>query len=712
MRKDKDIDMSLLDLDPEQEDFIRLLREKAEDTPVPMALEPSMMMARLEAQTAKKKTSWLKVLSPVAMAVTACFAVVLAGRSGDLTSNVPAVSVPSSQIEVSSEVSSEVSEPSSEAETPSSEPASEPVQEDIPSSEPEIDEPSSEVSAPDVSEPSYEGSEPVSEPAADDEIPSGQEDISGELPEGSFEETPAEETVPPAEPVFVPDTALSGAYDSAYRAMQMAATPENAQNRYTTRVLSAGISADGLQLSDEKAIVCEGDGYFYVSHQNSTEITVIGTDGSCGSFTVQFSAPAFEGLTASSSVITHCEVVNGQLFAAGTVTYEQKGKVARTVSAMAVYDLSDPSSPRLAAGNAQDGSMIGFKEVNGYLYLFSRYYPDSAASADRVEAYVPCYYGAESGLIAPEDIAVSDYRNASYIVATAYSSKDASVPCDVLALQGGGDNYYLGNNGLYLFGEQYGNGGVETMISALYCDKGSVRLSGETNVAGVLNRSDSPNEYGGTLRVLTTSYGKTNATNLFVFDRELELLGSKEGFAENRILRSVRFERNRLYFSVYEDRDAVYAIDLLIPQNMDSIYQAELSEEAIKAVAVGDKTLRLSGGAGRKVLQLVLKKENEQFDKAEIILDGTYSEEKISLQTYEKGSYAAVIYTDNGTQKQVVRLYAVEGETLREVLSYECSVWSGGVRAYMQNGRFYVVSFMETAAFDAESGTQVGFIEY
>ncbi|MBQ4051616.1 MAG: beta-propeller domain-containing protein, partial [Oscillospiraceae bacterium] len=686
------------------EDFIRLLREKAEDTPVPMALEPSMMMARLEAQAAKKKTSWLKVLSPVAMAVTACFAVVLAGRSGDLTPNVPAVSVPSSQTELSSEPSSEVSEPSSEVSEPSSEisePSSVPAEESVPSSEPEVSsEPENEVSSA-VSEPS---SEVVSEPSADDEVPS----------EPVVEpEDAEEETAPPAEPLPMPGetSSDSSAYGGVYRAMQLAATPENAQNHYATRVLSAGISADGLQMSDEKAIVCEGNGYFYVSRQNSPEITVVGADGFCDSFTVQFGAPDFEGMTVSSSVITHCEVVNGQLFAAGTVNYTCKGKPGRTVSAVAVYDLSDPSSPRLTARNAQDGTMIGLKEANGYLYLFSRYYPDSAAAADRVEAYVPCHYGVQSGLVAPEDIVISEYRDASYIVASVYSSKDPSAPCDILALQGGGESYYLGDSGLYLFGEQYGASGVETKVSALCCEKGSVRLAGETDMTGVLNWSDSPNEYGGRLRVLTTSYGKTNATNLFVFDRELNLLGSKEGIAEDRILRSVRFERNRLYFSLYEDRNAVYAIDLLIPESMN-IYSAELSEEALRAVNVGDKFLRLSGENGRKALCLTLQNENERFDKIEIDLSGSYSEEKVSLQTYEKGRYAAVTYTDSGTQKQVVRLYEVEGETIREVLSYECSLWNGGVKAYMHDGRFFVVSFAETASFDVADGSQIGFIEY
>ena len=43
---------------PEQQEFIRLLRQKAEGTPIPMAVEPAMITARL-AEKSKKKTPWL-----------------------------------------------------------------------------------------------------------------------------------------------------------------------------------------------------------------------------------------------------------------------------------------------------------------------------------------------------------------------------------------------------------------------------------------------------------------------------------------------------------------------------------------------------------------------------------------------------------------------------------------------------------------------------
>lgn len=725
MRKEKEI----RDMTPEQEEFIRLLRDKAEDTPIPMAMEPSMMMARLETKAAKKKTPWLKVLSPVALAVTACFVMVLAGRSGDLNATIPAVPT-SSQTEISSELPvSDVSEPSSEqSDTDAS----------IPDESGEVSEESggpaggaepSDNSGPSVSDGAVssgitagtsDGSAPtVSEPGEPDDV--------GEQPSSPVEEEPAGET--PVESItsgytasvtysgvssYSPRDAIDNPYSAIYSAMQEAATPENAMGRYATSVLSAGISTDGLQIKDEKAIICSSDGYFYISRQNSNEVTIVSADGFHEFFTVEFETPSFDGLTVDSYAITHCEVANGRLFVAGTVSYTCDGVAARTVSAMSCYDLTYPDDPHLIAKSAQDGTMIGFREKDGYLYLFSRYYPDSAAPENYPEAYIPFRY-TEDGveIVSADEIVISSCREESYIVATAYSSKEPGSGCGSLVLQGGGRNYYLSNESLYLFGEDYENGEIMTQISALRCQKGGITLSGEVSVPGILNSTNSPDEYAGTLRILTNSYGTSNDTNLYIFDRQLNLLGSKEGLVENKILRSVRFERSKLYFSLYEDRTVTYALDLLIPQDLGEPYKAERSEEALQVAAVdGERTLRLSGALGRSSLTMTLKKGRELFDTVTIPLTGTYSENSIGLQIYEQGRWAAVSYTDSGAQKQVIRFYAIEENTLREVLTYECSTWYGSVRAYLQNGRFYVVSIAETAVFDVDSGKQILDVQY
>jgi len=504
---------------------------------------------------------------------------------------------------------------------------------------------------------------------------------------------------------YTPKSEGENPYLFAYRAMQAAAAPDNAVNRYASRVLSAGISADGLQMSDEKSIICEGDGYFYVSRQSGREIAVVNALGEHNIFEVEFETPSFIGLTVGSTAITHCESLNGQLFVAGTITYTRGGDTARTVSAMSVYDLSDPVYPKLTASGAQDGTMLGFMAQGDSVYLFSRYYPDAAAPDNYPEAYVPLYYDGGARLADADDIVISSCRTESYVVATSYSSKDPGVIRDSLVLQGGGKSYYLGQEGLYLFGESFKGGEIVTQISALLCRTGSIELTGEVLVPGVMNYSDSPNEYGGTLRILTNVYGESNSTGLYIFDRQLNLLGSKKDLVKDQILRSVRFERNVLYFSLYEDRSVTYGLDLLLPQELGEVYVAERSEETIRTISVtGGHTLRVSGSLSRDELTLIMKQGREQVDKVTVPLGGSYKSGSITIKSYDQGRYASLSYLDSGLQRQVVRLYALEDGKIRELASYDTGVWGGSVRTYVQRGSFYIVSVGETSQYDLATG--------
>lgn len=677
----------------EEQEFIRLLREKAADTPIPMAMEPEMMMARLEP---RRRFSWVKVLSPVALAVTACFALVLAGRDWiqqPLNASIPATESSVTAVEPESEPASSGEESGESA-----------VSTPVPESSESAGESSSVVSSEEnteVTSPSVETNEPVSEPAVS--LPEQGNDISQpEEPESDSTEEPEE----PAET----------GYEQAYEAIQRSVDPQVSDNRYETGVLSAGISADGLHTSNEKSIITAYQDYFYISRQNSSYIAIVqgGADGEKkGTFQVTFETPEIEGAVPGKPAITGCEVVNGRLFVAGTISYSRDGSHFRTVSAVTTYDLEDPTNPKLMTTTAQDGVMVGLKQVDSYLYLFSRYYPNSSAAAEDVDDYVPHrYINGETFLVPAEDIRFSEGGNGTYIVATAYNSKNPWDVEDSLSLQGGGKSFYLGEQGLYLFGEEYESGQVVTRISALNFDGGQFTLAREATVPGILNRSNSPNEYGGTLRILTNTYSVTNDTNLYIFDRQLNLLGSATQLVENQILRSVWFERNLLYFTLYGDSDITYGLDLTYPTHLGRPYRASRSEESLSSISLSnDRSLKLSGSLGRNALTLQL--DDGRSHAAETIeLTGTYDESTISLQAFPNG-YVALYYSDSGDYTQSVRLYriGISGE-LTQVLHYQCSIWKGTLRCYQQDGEFHIVSLAETVSYNMETGERLRVITY
>lgn len=722
----------------EQQEFIRLLRQQAEGTPIPMSVEPAMITARLAEKT-KKKIPWLKVVSPAALALTACFVLIMTGRNGnlmgghiDVTSKDSSVSqsLPSgensenpslpessasqtsdesSAMPESSETSSRAaSEPSSTAASASSQTAGSSVSDRSvgDSSEPQ----GSEVSAPESSDTANSGSSGTPDSSAG----SGTSDGSSGSSAGGSSASSRPASGP--EISYLPRNNENEDYSKAYEALQSAVTPENVQSRYVTGVLSAGISADGLQDTHEKAIITTDREYFYVSQQSGSVITIVKADG--GAFKrleVQFETPEIKGLTVGQTAITGCEVINGRLFVAGTVTYlGEDGGAARRLSALTCYDVADPENPVLFSKMAQDGAMVGLKLVDSYVYLFSRYYPDSSAPESYPEAYVPFRYQNGSAMLAgAEEIIISRCSEESYIVASAFSSKDPAEVSSSLVLQGGGRSFYLGKDGLYLFGERSEKGEVRTLISGISCHSGQLKLAGEVSVPGILNRSGSPNEYGGTLRILTNCYGSSNDTNLFIFDRDLQLLGSTNQLVENQILRSARFEKDKFFFTLYEDRSTAYVLDLSDPADLKKPTRAERAEEALQSVSLrGERMLRLTGALGRRSMTLALNGRSRVEDTVTIELQGTYDESRLNLASYENGQYAALTYSDSGSQKQTVQLYDTSAGELRLVVQHECSSWYGGFKSYLRDGRFYVVTIGEMTVYDAATGEQLETVTY
>ena len=60
-------------------EFVALLREKADNTPIPLSLEPDFILSRLPGK--KSPTLWERV-SPWALTAAACIALVVTGNSG------------------------------------------------------------------------------------------------------------------------------------------------------------------------------------------------------------------------------------------------------------------------------------------------------------------------------------------------------------------------------------------------------------------------------------------------------------------------------------------------------------------------------------------------------------------------------------------------------------------------------------------------------
>lgn len=717
------------ELSAEDQAFIRLLREKAEDTPVPMALQPEMMMARLPEKPGKRRPQWLRVPSvrtvSRAAAVLGAFVAVLAAVSGPVRQYL--------ENDIPMEPSSGVSE-SLPAEDPSSEPGALPIAPDEtggpssgtasgPAESTETSQPSENSRPADNSASaggtsgSGAGSSTVtgdassgtetSDTSAGDSSESGSESGSSSsgstLPSGDVRE---ETTVALSPNISSTLPSNSGEdYADVYSALQRASTPQNAADQYSTAVLSAGISADGLQQEDSRTVMASNGSYFYVGSQNSMTISIL--EGSAdsgllaGRIQVEFVMPEISGMTPVSTAITGCYYSNGILFVVGTVSYSGSAGDS-TLSAVSAYNVQNPGVPQLVAQSAQDGTMVGAALSGSYLYIFSRYYPDTTAQQNNPAAYIPILYAeGEARLPEASRIAISEAGTDSYIVATCYSSKDPGELVDCQVIQGPGKSFYLGSKGLYLFHENSRQ--MTTLVSGLTFGGGGFTVTSETTVGGILNTLTPPNEYNGMLRILTTSYGASNDSNLYILDQNLQLLGQAEGFLRDNILRTVRFDGSTFYYTLYGFDGQVYELDLSDPANIGRASAAPEEEEAILTVDAGGYTVRLTGQSGRTELRLSVTLSGIDRGSTVVSVPQGYDEDDITL-TYLGENYVCLIYGEDYTDHVLV--YQVGSGGLTEVVSTECPSVED-CRGQLRDGKFFLITAARTVSFDLTTGEQV-----
>ena len=732
MKKEKDQQQLTI----QQQEFIRLLREKAKDTPVPMALEPEMILQRLPDTPPKKAIlpfriripSW-KTMSGMAVALGACVAILLTGRQPVeqyLNGDLPVTSQPS-EISSNSETSDAQSPAQQEQNASSQESSSEESHESSSGTNTgssinaeagsehsghNSGAASSENSLPAEQTDASVSSQPQDETAdqTDSIQDQGQQSSSSSqiLPNGTLEDDKTT-SVDLNETTTLP-SGNGTDYADVYSALQQAATPENATQQYTTAVLSAGISSDGLQAADQKTIVATDGECFYVSSLNSRSVSILKGDAESGSeigkIYVEFETPSFEGMSVSSYAVTNCFYSNGRLFVVGTVSYAgDAGK--KTISAVSCYDVTTPASPKLIASSAQDGTMVGAVMSGGYLYMFSRYYPDTTAQQNNPAGYIPLFYAdGEASMPSADNISISGASTDSYIVATAYSSKDPQSMVDFKIIQGCGKSFFVGQSGLYLFHED--SRAMETLISGITFGTGHFTVTPEVTVKGILSNLTQPNEYGGALRILTTTYGSSNNTHLYILDRSLKVLGSAENLLENSVLRSVRFDGNMLYYTLYGYDGQVYQLDLSDPAHLPSASAASDEEEALYSIhGEGNYVIRLTGQKGHTQMALTLGLLGVEMDRVTISVEGGYNESDISLQ-YLGDGLVCLIYQQGDVD--ICKVYQTGKSGLKELISVTVSA-TENAHGYLQDGQFFLITSQRTMIYDGQTGEAVSIID-
>lgn len=351
------------------------------------------------------------------------------------------------------------------------------------------------------------------------------------------------------------------AEDSASMSMMAAAGAEEKNGVAAEAEVAEDYSGTNVrQEGVDEADVVKTDGrYLYTLRDNGRAVAVVDTK---------------DGLKAAGEVeldeaytIREFYVNNGRLVLVGETYREEKTKKGWHMgqsSAFAVtYDLSNPAKPEKLGEVTQSGTYTSSRMADGQLYLFSQYYVNAyeGIEAKDTKDYIPLI---NQELLSESDIYLPATKQAyMYAVISSVDMKNPEEPKDSKAIFTDGGNLYVSNQNIYWYEDRSWYTG-DTVIRRLSYENGKLKAEASGMVGGYIHDSFCIDEYKGNLRVITT---EKETNSVYVLDKNLKVIGSIKGLAEDERVYSARLLGDVGYFVTYKETDPLFSVDFSDPEN-------------------------------------------------------------------------------------------------------------------------------------------------
>ncbi len=159
-----------------------------------------------------------------------------------------------------------------------------------------------------------------------------------------------------------------------------------------------------------------------------------------------------------------------------------------------------------------------------------------------------------------------------YIISTKYADRNNPEPPVFIMGTGGASNIYVSEKNIYLtsYNMRYDEKIEETIVHKININKEDIEYIGSGGVPGNVLNQFSMDEFDDYFRIATTSgdfWEGTSMNNLYILDKDLEIVGSVEGLAEGEKIYSARFMGKRAYIVTFKKVDPLFVIDVADPEN-------------------------------------------------------------------------------------------------------------------------------------------------
>lgn len=309
---------------------------------------------------------------------------------------------------------------------------------------------------------------------------------------------------------------------------------------------------------DEADVVKTDGRYLYTLRDNGRAVAIVDTKNGL--------EQAGEAELDDDYTIREFYVNSGRLVLVGEIYREEKTRggwyMGQSNTFSVTYDLSNPKKPEKIGEVTQSGSYTSSRMAEGHLYLFSQYCVDTygGIEARDTEGYIPLI---NQSLLPESDIYLPATKQAyMYAVISSVDMNKPEEAKDSKAIFTDGGNLYVSNQNIYWYEDRSWYTG-DTVIRRLSYENGKLNAEASGMVGGYIHDSFCIDEYKGNLRVITT---EKDTNSVYVLDKNLKVIGSIEGLAEDERVYSARLLGDVGYFVTFRETDPLFSVDFSDPK--------------------------------------------------------------------------------------------------------------------------------------------------
>lgn len=462
-----------------------------------------------------------------------------------------------------------------------------------------------------------------------------------------------------------------------------------------TKEIAAVQSADYSQTNVREASVGEGDTvktdgkYLYVLRENRKKISIIEpADGKLEElFSITLSGKDKDQVSAEEFYVE-----NERLIVVSNVMREQEDGRTENLTQADTYDLSKSDEAEHLGCVTASGSYDSSRLTDGYLYLFSNFYPQTGCRESEKEEYVPAVNGE---LVKASDVFMPSWPSGNmYTLISAFSVSDPGTITDSKAVFSQAGLCYVSGKNIYMCDTDYSasEDGEQTQIRKIAYEDGKIIPKAQNVIQGIVKDSFCIDEYDGNVRIAATvnkvvtndglfSGGNARAerqtTNtLYVLDENLEEMGKITDLAKGESVKSARFFGDTGYFVTFRETDPLFSVDLSDPEKPKIIGELKIPGFSAYLHFYGDGQLL---GIGQEINAVTGAMEGiklSMFDISDpsnvkekdkyIIKDSNYSEAlsdyKAVLADDKKNVIGFSVYTGNYSSTLQYLLFSYDAD--------------------------------------------------